>query len=536
MVFIVVSNTNIKETIVYFVNGFRHVIHKQDSHGVSAFARNVLSSWIGQLVLILSGFIVPRLIDRGLGQEALGVWDFSWSLVSHLYLIQAGLTGSVNRYVARYRTEGNLVELNRAVSSVAFVLRIMGGIVLLLTALCIWFMPVLLKDSLRAHLTEACWLVFLLGLSIVLQISTSVYAGVLTGCHRWDLHNAIYTGTYLFMLVGMVASLKLGFGLIGLAAVNLTGDSIGRFTRVWLAYRICDGLEVRWRLMHWKTARKMLTFGSKMFIYDCAYLLLSQTTSLLILSYLGAANLAIYSRPLAIVRHIKSFIAKYANVLVPTTSSLQTTGDRQALRSFVLSSSRQCAFITLPPICLLWVMGADVLELWMGPKYANGGLIAALAAAQLFGIAHAPLFSVLAGLNHHGRAGILIFCSAVVSSLSALLWLSVYQGGLIGVAICLGIPWTIANGLILPIYASKSFDLSASELISETWKKPLLCCLPFLGCLLLVRYMHFGNVVYSLFWGIFLGGCSLASTYWFQVIPSAWKNKISSFLSFNLRR
>src|SRR4051812_29703641 len=57
-------------------------------HGKERMVSNVLASWGGQAIRIVAGFVMPRLIDRHLGQEALGAWDVSWSITAHLALIQ----------------------------------------------------------------------------------------------------------------------------------------------------------------------------------------------------------------------------------------------------------------------------------------------------------------------------------------------------------------------------------------------------------------------------------------------------------------
>ena len=55
--------------------------------------------WLGQLVFVVSGFILPRMIDANLGKETLGIWDFAWSLITYFDFIYGGLLSSVNRYV-----------------------------------------------------------------------------------------------------------------------------------------------------------------------------------------------------------------------------------------------------------------------------------------------------------------------------------------------------------------------------------------------------------------------------------------------------
>ena len=56
--------------------------HNEDLTGRDRLVSNVLFSWGGNFVFIIAGFIMPRMIDRRLGQELLGIWDFAWSLVN----------------------------------------------------------------------------------------------------------------------------------------------------------------------------------------------------------------------------------------------------------------------------------------------------------------------------------------------------------------------------------------------------------------------------------------------------------------------
>src|SRR5882724_2048649 len=113
----------------------------KDLTGRSRLVSNVLFTWGGQMVFFVSGFIMPRLIDHKLGQEVLGVWDFSWSLVTYFRFVDMGVTASVNRYVARYWGVQDLEGINRVVSSATFALGISAAVILLSTIGAVVTMP-----------------------------------------------------------------------------------------------------------------------------------------------------------------------------------------------------------------------------------------------------------------------------------------------------------------------------------------------------------------------------------------------------------
>src|SRR5690348_219890 len=84
-----------------------------DLTGRDRMVSNVLASWAGHLVFIVAGFVMPRQIDRHIGQVGLGVWDFGWTAVNYFFLAQIGVGVSVNRYVARYRAAQDVAGLGR---------------------------------------------------------------------------------------------------------------------------------------------------------------------------------------------------------------------------------------------------------------------------------------------------------------------------------------------------------------------------------------------------------------------------------------
>lgn len=493
--------------------------------GRNRMVTNVLASWGGQLIRIASGFLMPRLIDHHIGQEALGVWDVSWSIIAHLSLVQAGVSGSVNRYVARYRTNGSTNDINRAVSSVAAVLRAMGALVLLLAVVCVVFLDRILGASFHAHIVEARWLVFLLGVSTAVQLSTGMYGGVITGYHRWDLHNYVYAITNTVMLVGGAVVLMCGGGLIGLAVTSVTSEFLGRVMRWHYSKRLCPSLEISRKHMQWKTAREMMRFGSKMFLVQISQLVLNQTINILVALHFGPAAIALFARPSALLRHVEAISGKYANVLVPTAGVVQTSGDRAAQQELAVASSRVGMFLCLPIVLFLAILGDDLIHLWMGAKYVQSGLTLALSVGWFFYLANIPLFNVLSGFNMHGKTALANVIAAGIAIPSTWIAIALDQS-LVVVAIANIFPVAVMNGLWMPLHACKRLELSPRSYFRQVWTAPILSALPFVVCLLAAKILFRHNPVAAVLFGAGVGGGVLATCYWFVAVPPHVKSKL----------
>lgn len=494
-----------------------------DVAGRDRMAKNVLASWAGHLVLVVGGFIMPRLIDDRVGQTALGVWDFGWSLVSYFGLAEVGVGSSVNRYIAKYRAAGDNAGVNRTVSSVMAIQWLAALLVVALTAAATWSAPMLLSERLGGLLNEARWVILFLGLGLAVQMAFNGYVGVITGCHRWDLHNAINSTVYLVTTLGMVVVLAQGGGLKGLAMTHFVGTALGETTRAWLAHRVCPELRIRRRDARWDVGVRLLKFGGKTMLGTVSSLLLYQANSLLVVSHLGAAALAAYSRPLALVRHVRTFVSKFAFTLVPMASSLHATGQAAEVRDLMMETGRYAAYIALPPLVFAALMGDLILRVWMGPGYELGTVLTILALGHLVTTSQQPLVNVLAGMNAHLPVSVAECIGSLIAVGLSALALGPLGLGLHGAAAALVLPLLLLNGVFVTIYACRRLGVPVSGYLVAAWRGPLAAMVPFATTLALTRLLLQDRPGLCLLAGVAAGGLVVAAIYWQWVLPRSAK-------------
>src|SRR5581483_8732211 len=129
------------------------------------------------------------------------------------------------------RTARDVELLNRVVSSAMAVQLVAGMLVFLWTLLSAYFLPTFFPDRFGDLLNETRWVVVLLGSGLAIQIALDSFGNVITGCHRWDIHNAIHAGFYGATVTGMIVSLLLGGGLRSLALASMCGTVLAELTR-----------------------------------------------------------------------------------------------------------------------------------------------------------------------------------------------------------------------------------------------------------------------------------------------------------------
>jgi ABC-type phosphate transport system permease subunit len=104
--------------------------------------------------------------------------------------------------------------------------------------------------------------------------------------------------------------------------------------------------------------------------------------------------------------------------------------------------------------------------------------------------------------------------------------LGFFEGGLIEVAISLTIPITIANGIIVPVYACKRLHIPVMRYFLQVLPGPTLCAAVFAAVLLLSRILLDGNDALCLGTGLLAGSMVIGLLYWRFVLPASMKDRL----------
>jgi len=498
--------------------------------GQPSLAINATAGALGQVVYLLTGFVLPRLLNDRLGTEMLGVWDFGWSMVAHLMLVSLGMTAAVNRNVARFTGTGDIAEL-RSLTSTCFMLFMACAAVVVAATLGIAHLVPRLLTGLSPELfDDARWVVLLLGLSIALRFAVHVCTGIITGYQRYVLHNLIGSGAYFASTVLMVIFLLSGYGVVAMAASFLGGEAVAGALRVWFANRICPHWRISPRYIRRATVKHVVAFGGKTLLGSVSRVLLYQTNTVLIGYYLGAEALAIFARPRSLVLAFDRILRRVVMVLTPRASQLQALGDNRAIAETLSMVTRYSLFLAVPIVATFIILGEPLLQFWMGDKFVEGGLIVLviLAAGHLASFAQRGAYSMLMGMARHGLAAATELGGAVLGIVLALIFLGPLHLGLVWAAVALVLPLTLVNGLLLPAIACKVVGLPLRSYIHGTLVKPLVLTAPYAVILLIVRALPLRESYWTLLVALSGGGTLYVWLLWRYALDPALRRRLVS--------
>jgi O-antigen/teichoic acid export membrane protein len=446
---------------------------KTDSTGRKQLSRNVLTSWLSHSVFIVFGFVMPRMIDHTLGQEALGVWDFGWAVVSYLSVTMVGIGSSVNRYVANYRAAGETDNLSRTMSSVVAVQLVIALFVSAATLVIAYLVPVKLHSSLGDLSSVAGKVVLYLGLSLAVQMAFDSCRGVLTGVHRWTAYNTLNAVGYSVSSLLMIGVLVSGHGLEGMAISFLVVTILTELIRWFLARRAYPTIVYRLSFVNLPDIKKVFVFGVKNVALFLPRLIVRQTVNIFVVTHMGPAMLAILARPQALISHVQTLINKFSFVLTPTAGSLQGGGQASELREFAISSMRTSWILTVLPTSFLFVLGDKLVDLWMGDGYGHWGIMAILSAGSVLPMAASAALTLLSGLNEHGRVVKLSLLLSLLTLALVVPMVYVFGWTLEIAAFITIIPLNFGVGIVAVVVGCLVLKISAKDYVTKVLAKPV---------------------------------------------------------------
>lgn len=502
---------------------------KEDLTGLSRLLSNSVTSWLSYFILIITGFLLPHFIDVHLGQAVLGVWDFCWAIINYLTLADISIGASISRYLSRYRINRQYKKEIKLLSTGLTIQIAILAILIMTTLILSIFIPQYISTENAYESSQIRWIIIFLGLSFAIRIFFDFARGILKGLHRWDIHSYINVTTRIVTSLTLIIVILLKGSLVELSIAYFIVTIISELARLYITYRYYHNLLMLKLSFDRKYTRKLLSFGVKNTYISILQPIMLQGSFIIIGMFLTTGVLAIYSRPISLIKYIEMIVLRYTWTLTPIASALQANNEPEKIKSLYIRSTMFAFAICLPVLLFIFVYGSRIIDIWMGQDYINDELIKLLSLCYILPISQSPAVSIMTGLNYLGKLAIIATISILIC-IFILLPLPMTDGWtLINIAYLMIFPIMITFGVIIPIYTCLVLKVNLTKFISDILLKPGIICIPFY---LMLNYIdnnlqsHASSLITACLFSIIYIGV----TYWYYIASDTIKQKIKSFI------
>jgi O-antigen/teichoic acid export membrane protein len=443
-------------------------------------ARSVLSNWFATLATLAVGFFLAPFIVHRLGNVAYGVWVLAISSINYLSLLDLGMASSVVRYVSKGHATKDHQEASDALSAVLWVRLQIGAIILILSGILaalfqhMFAVPAALAGDARTA-------ILIIGVSTTISMSFGVFSSTLSALNRYDLRSYISLAQLIVRVVGVVAVLRTGHGIVAIAICELIAAIVGNGLLFIVARAVYPELTIRLAKPSREVLRKIWSYSLYAFLQTVAVQLVYQSDNLVVGHFVvaGVAAVTFYSIGNTLCRYTQQLISAMVVTFTPAASTYEASGDASGLRALYYNGTRVTMAISLPIVITLILRGGSFIGVWMGPQYSrqSGTVLAILAVALLFSLQNTPAAAIAYGIEKHKVLAKFAMAEAVANLTLSILLARRY--GIYGVAIGTLIPNMAAQLIFWPHYVSRLVEVSYIQVYRDVWGPLYLCAIPF---------------------------------------------------------
>jgi O-antigen/teichoic acid export membrane protein len=189
---------------------------------------------------------------------------------------------------------------------------------------------------------------------------------------RFDIATGIAIAERLVGAALYVLVLELGYGLVGVAIVNIAVTTAANLVRTRIAYALLPGLRLTLASFRRESVRELYGYSVFSVLINAADQVLVHSASLVLGIVMSATAVAHYNAGALPVSYFIGLVSTIAWTLTPLATARDSLGDVATVRSLWLSGSRMILTFASVIAGGIVLMGQDFLALWMEPEYSNG--------------------------------------------------------------------------------------------------------------------------------------------------------------------
>jgi O-antigen/teichoic acid export membrane protein len=318
------------------------------------------------------------------------------------------------------------------------------------------------------------WLVATMGVVAVLGIPLSVGNVAFYASERFLLLNAIQiAGTVARIALVILLLSVFPTSLLAYAAGDAAAALVTAVATCIVGVRLLPGASWGIAAADRGTARMIAGYGAEVFLNTLVFLLFLQADYFLIGRTLGPGAVTVFYLAAIWGMLARSVIGSAVSVVLPTAAGRDAVGDREALRTLLVRSTKYALLAGAAPILFLCAFRHRVVTAWMGEGYETTAvLMLPLLLADLLTLGTAGANDVFTGLGRVRVFTLTSLASGLVNVVLVLLWTGVLGLGLEAVAWTYFGVFLVRSAIVLPWWTSRELEMPAWRLYRDGWLPP----------------------------------------------------------------
>ena len=354
------------------------------------FAFDVGWVFFASVVALFIRFLRKTVLARYLGPADLGLFSMCLTVGSIITLVAGfGVESAVIKYVAECKGDKN--KISQLLSSALITMIILG----IFSSAILFVLSSTLADIF--NMPSLSLLLKIFGIAFPFTLITTIIFGLLNGLRKMNYFSYANISrasfAFIFILIPILIGLGVGGAVLGyvLAEIIIAGIFIA-FIRKYIHFtvRACK-----------QTAKKLISFGSRMVGANAVNMITNQVDILLIGYFLTATEVGYYAIAVALAGLLSFLPQAVQKITYPTTSEYWSSNDIAGLNKMINKSMKYSACFLLLVGLGMGFYAREIITIIFGGDfiYATLPLRVLLIARIIRGSTIVPIGGSLAGVG-----------------------------------------------------------------------------------------------------------------------------------------
>jgi O-antigen/teichoic acid export membrane protein len=462
-------------------------------------ARNAVSNYCYYGLQALVLLLLQAYVIRSLGQEHYSIWPVLRSCINIAGLIQIGLGAGAARFIAVAIGQRDEQKIQRLVSTYLCT-SLVGAIGFVAISVAVAGNLCLIFNVPNGLAEEAGWALVVMGLSGALQMTGSVFSGVLTATQSFIKLNLLRC-SMLLVRAAVVAGSFFVFGpnLVWVAVSHLVVSAVEAVGCALLAKNFLSWLRLTPRMGSWSTFREVNTFSLLTLLTAVAARLYWDTDNVIINNGLDPVMVTGYSIVTLILLRCSMLTSLASNAVSAPLAVLYGQGQLKRIANAIYRANRLAVPAGAFFIIFVMLFGEGIIVCYVGPEYSSFAPLFQLIGCGFLISATQNLPSRVPGaFGRIGWPAVMTLMFAILNVGLSLLFIWCFDWGVAGVAAGTVVVQLLYRATFYPVFVASLLEEPLGRFFWKTVVLPLAACLPVACYLSLLKLFDFGDGIVEL--------------------------------------
>ncbi|WP_130734298.1 oligosaccharide flippase family protein [Flavobacterium sp. J27] len=445
---------------------------------MSQLKKGAILSYINIALTNLIGLLLTPFIIKSLGESEYGLYTLIGSLVAYFSLMDLGLNNTIVRFVAKYRTEKDVVGEKKFLGSIFIIYFFISVIVLLFGLFLYLNLEHIFKGLNTTELAKAKIMFLILIFNIAITLPGGSFTAICNAYEQFVFPRFITIIRYVLRTILIYFVLFYGGKAISIVVID-TILNVLLIVAVLLFVVKKVKLQLVFKGIEFSLFKSIFKYSIWIFLMAMIGQFFWNTGQIVLGLRTNTLLIAIYGLGITLGGYYGGFAGAINTVFLPKATKMVLLNTNEDLLNEMIKISRLLLIILTYILFAFLLFGQEFIVLWVGHEYIDSWFVA----ATIMIVYSIPLLQNFAHsiIEAKNKVFYKVIIYMVFISLGVLLGYLLIDGyGVKGMALGIALGWLIAQ-FILNIVFHKVLGLNILLFLKEVFisKLFLLICIAF---------------------------------------------------------